>query len=115
MRSLPAALSAPATPPPAQSDNALYVYALEAEHRPRETTAFFDDLKAGNAEVSVCRPVEFKMSLTPWRLRKRAPGLGQDTDAVIERLGFAPPEIADLKQLGVLDRKEKPNADRQDR
>jgi len=56
-----------------------------------------------------------KMSLTPWRLRRRAPSLGQDTEAVLERLGFAPAEIADLKHLGVLDRKEKPHADRQDR
>ena len=71
-------------------------------------------IDAGNGGTPlVGNPV--KMSLTPWRLRKRAPGLGQDTDAVLERLGFAPPEIADLKRLGVLDRKEKPNADRQDR
>ena len=71
-------------------------------------------IDAGNGGTPlVGNPV--KMSLTPWRLRKRAPGLGQDTDAVLERLGFAPAEIADLKRLGVLDRKEKPNADRQDR
>jgi hypothetical protein len=43
----------------ANSPYALYVYALKVEHRPQETTAFFDDLKARNVEVSVYPPVEF--------------------------------------------------------
>ncbi len=56
-----------------------------------------------------------RMSLTPWRLRRRAPDLGEDTDEVLQRFGFAPPEIADLRRLGVLDKREKPHAQRQDR
>ncbi len=68
----------------------------------------------GNGAVPlVGNPV--KMSLTPWQLRRRAPGLGEDTDAVLERLGFAPAEIDDLRRRGILDPKEKPHADRQDR
>lgn len=56
-----------------------------------------------------------RMSLTPWQLRRRAPALGGDTAAVLERLGFAPAEIDDLRRRGVLDGKESPHAHRQDR
>jgi crotonobetainyl-CoA:carnitine CoA-transferase CaiB-like acyl-CoA transferase len=72
-------------------------------------------IDAGNGGTTPLVGNPVKMSLTPWRLRRRAPGLGQDTGAVLERLGFASAEIADLRRHGVLNRKERPNADRQDR
>ncbi len=55
------------------------------------------------------------MSRTPWQLSRRAPDLGEDTVAVLERLGFARGEIERLERLGVLERKEKAHGRRQDR
>lgn len=56
-----------------------------------------------------------RMSLTPWQLRRRAPALAEDTDAVLERLGITPPEIAELRHRGVLDTKESAHAEREPR
>lgn len=56
-----------------------------------------------------------RMSLTPWQLRRRAPTLGEDTDVVLERLGIAPPEIADLRRRGILDTKESAHAEHEHR
>jgi formyl-CoA transferase len=68
---------------------------------------------ADGATPLVGNPV--RMSRTPWQLRKRAPALGEDTDAVLERFGFAPAEIAELRGQGVLDRKEKADGEGEDR
>jgi crotonobetainyl-CoA:carnitine CoA-transferase CaiB-like acyl-CoA transferase len=56
-----------------------------------------------------------RMSRTPAELRRRAPGLGADTEAVLQRFGFAPVEIAQLEQRGVLSPREKAHASREDR
>jgi formyl-CoA transferase len=56
-----------------------------------------------------------RMSATPWQLRRRAPGLGGDTEAVLERFGFTPAEIADLRSRGILDRRERTDGQPEDR
>ncbi len=43
-----------------------------------------------------------KLSDTPGALRRPAPGLGQDTQAVLSRLGYSPEEIAALRADGVI-------------
>ncbi len=44
----------------------------------------------------------FKMSATPWRLRRRAPLLGEDNHRVLSALGYAPEEIEALAAQGVI-------------
>ena len=41
-------------------------------------------------------------SATPWRIRHRAPRLGEHTDAVLAEIGYAPSEIARLRTAGVV-------------
>jgi formyl-CoA transferase len=67
----------------------------------------------GGATPLVGNPI--KMSATPWRLRKRAPALGEDTGAVLQRVGFAPTDIERLRSAGVLERRTKPDAEDRDR
>ena len=43
-----------------------------------------------------------KMSLTPSVLRNGAPLLGQDTDHILEELGYTPEQITELHQQGVV-------------
>jgi len=42
-----------------------------------------------------------KMSATPPALRRAAPSLGQDTDAILRELGYAEREVAALREQGV--------------
>ena len=44
----------------------------------------------------------FKMSATPWRLRRRAPMLGEDTHQVLASLGYTPEEIKALEAQGII-------------
>ena len=43
-----------------------------------------------------------KLSVTPGQLRRKAPGLGQDTDAVLQELGLSPQQIEGLKSRGII-------------
>lgn len=43
-----------------------------------------------------------KLSRTPGEHRRPAPGIGQDTDAVLAEIGLTPQQIADLKHRGVV-------------
>lgn len=43
-----------------------------------------------------------KLSRTPGQHRRPAPGIGQDTDAVLAEIGLTPRQIAELKQRGVI-------------
>ena len=45
-------------------------------------------------------PVKFAEA--PCQIRRPAPDLGQDTDAVLEELGYSPAEIARLRECGAL-------------
>ncbi len=44
----------------------------------------------------------FVMPASPWRLRRAAPKLGEDTEAVLSECGFGESEIGELKQRGVV-------------
>jgi formyl-CoA transferase len=43
-----------------------------------------------------------KLSLTPGSHRRNAPGIGQDTDAVLREIGLTPAQIDALKRRGVI-------------
>ena len=43
-----------------------------------------------------------KLSRTPGSHRRNAPGLGQDTDAVLLEMGLSPEQISSLKQQGIV-------------
>jgi crotonobetainyl-CoA:carnitine CoA-transferase CaiB-like acyl-CoA transferase len=46
--------------------------------------------------------VPVKLSETPGRVRRSAPGIGQDTAEVLRRFGYVEAEIADLRRRGVV-------------
>jgi formyl-CoA transferase len=43
-----------------------------------------------------------KLSATPGAIRRRAPALGEDTDAVLRQIGVTPEQLAALKQRGIV-------------
>jgi formyl-CoA transferase len=43
-----------------------------------------------------------KLSRTPGGHRRNAPGLGQDTDAVLAEIGLTPEQIAQLRERGII-------------
>jgi crotonobetainyl-CoA:carnitine CoA-transferase CaiB-like acyl-CoA transferase len=48
----------------------------------------------------VCRP--WLLEKTPWRLRRPAPAVGQDTETLLAELGFTPGAIGDLRAAGAV-------------
>ena len=61
------------------------------------STAEHDEL--GSVQIPG-RP--FVMPGSPWRLRRAAPRLGEDTEAVLSECGFGVSEIGELKERGVV-------------
>ena len=43
-----------------------------------------------------------KLSATPARLRRPAPGLGEHTDQILAEAGYGPDQIAALRRAGVI-------------
>ena len=43
-----------------------------------------------------------KLSATPGAIRRRAPALGEDTDAVLREIGVSPEQVAALRARGVI-------------
>jgi formyl-CoA transferase len=43
-----------------------------------------------------------KLSATPGGHRRNVPGLGQDSDAVLQALGLSPEQIAQLRARGIV-------------
>ena len=43
-----------------------------------------------------------KLSATPGAIRRRAPALGEDTDAVLREIGVSPEQLAALRARGVI-------------
>ena len=46
--------------------------------------------------------IPVKLSDTPGSVRRAAPLLGADTDAVLDRLGYSPEQVAELREHGVI-------------
>ena len=46
--------------------------------------------------------IPFALSATPASIRMAPPLLGQDTDVILEGLGYAPDAVADLRKRGVV-------------
>ena len=47
-------------------------------------------------------PTPVDLSETPGRFRRRAPQLGEHTEAILAELGYRGPDIADLRVRGVI-------------
>jgi CoA:oxalate CoA-transferase len=45
-----------------------------------------------------------KLSATPARFRRPAPGLGEHTDRILAEAGYGPDQIAALRQAGIITR-----------
>jgi crotonobetainyl-CoA:carnitine CoA-transferase CaiB-like acyl-CoA transferase len=73
---------------------------LGSEHL--KSRGFFATVDDGSGGAIVMPGAPYRHSATPWRIRKRAPRLGEDTDRVLGTLGFAPVEIAQLRASGVI-------------
>ena len=44
----------------------------------------------------------YVLSETPWGIRRAAPALGQDTDAILDELGYDAAAIDDLRRRGAV-------------
>ena len=44
----------------------------------------------------------YNFSVTPWRITRSAPSLGQHNEEILGEAGYSPDQIADLKERGVL-------------
>jgi crotonobetainyl-CoA:carnitine CoA-transferase CaiB-like acyl-CoA transferase len=74
--------------------------ALDDPHaRARGMVGEVDHPEAGRVKV-LGNPV--KLEKSPVEMRRAAPALGADTDAVLGSLGYAPADIADLRRRGVV-------------
>jgi len=59
----------------------------------------FDHPEAGSVKYP---GPPYKLSLTPWQMRRPAPLLGQDNEDVYGRLGFEPTKLGALRRAGVI-------------
>jgi crotonobetainyl-CoA:carnitine CoA-transferase CaiB-like acyl-CoA transferase len=73
---------------------------LGSEHL--KSRGFFATVDAGSGDPVVMPGAPYRHAATPWRIRKRAPRLGEDTDAVLSGLGYGTDEIARLRSAGVV-------------
>jgi len=73
---------------------------LGSEHL--KSRGFFATVDDGRGGEVVIPGAPYRHSATPWRIRKRAPRLGEDTDRVLAPLGYEPGEIARLRASGVI-------------
>jgi len=63
---------------------------------------FFATVDDGSGGEVVMPGAPYRHAATPWRIRKRAPRLGEDTERVLATLGYEPAEIARLRAAGVI-------------
>lgn len=63
---------------------------------------FFATLDDGAGGTITMPGAPYRHAATPWRIRKRAPLLGEDTDRVLAAAGFAPDEITRLRTAGAI-------------
>jgi len=73
---------------------------LASEHL--KTRGFFATLDDGSGAEAVMPGAPYRHALTPWRIRKRAPRLGEDTDRVLGDLGYGPADLGRLRATGVI-------------
>jgi crotonobetainyl-CoA:carnitine CoA-transferase CaiB-like acyl-CoA transferase len=72
---------------------------LSSEHL--KTRGFFATVDDGGGAVTM-PGAPYRHAATPWRIRKRAPRLGEDTDRVLAGLGYDAGEIATLRRTGAV-------------
>jgi crotonobetainyl-CoA:carnitine CoA-transferase CaiB-like acyl-CoA transferase len=75
--------------------------ALEDAHI-RAAGLLVDTQYPGLPRPAPLAPTPVDLSETPGQFRHRAPTLGEHTDAILAELGYAPAEIADLRQRRII-------------
>jgi CoA:oxalate CoA-transferase len=73
---------------------------LSSEHL--KSRGFFAVLDDGAGGKVTMPGAPYRHAATPWRIRKRAPRLGEDTDRVLAGAGFAADELARLRAGGAI-------------
>lgn len=73
---------------------------LSSDHL--KARGFFATVDDGRDSRVTMPGAPYKHSLTPWRIRKRAPRLGEDTDRVLAELGYDAGRIVRLREAGVV-------------
>ena len=63
---------------------------------------FFATVDAPGGTAVTVPGAPYKLSVTPWAIRRPAPSLGQHTDEVLAELGMGRAEIAQLRAGGVI-------------
>ena len=63
---------------------------------------FFATVDDGNGGSVVMPGAPYLHAATPWRIRKRAPRLGEDTDTVLAEVGYDAAQRARLRDAGVI-------------
>lgn len=73
---------------------------LSSDHL--KARGFFAAVDDGSGGTVVMPGAPYLHARTPWRIRKRAPRLGEDTDAVLAELGYDADARARLRDAGVV-------------
>ena len=73
---------------------------LSSEHL--KARGFFATIDDGAGGEITMPGAPYRHASTPWRIRKRAPRLGEDTDRVLAATGFAPDDLARLRGAGAI-------------
>jgi len=73
---------------------------LGSEHL--KTRGFFAVVDDGAGETVTMPGAPYRHAATPWRIVKRAPRLGEDTDRVLSTIGYDPRDVARLRAAGVV-------------
>jgi len=73
---------------------------LASEHL--KSRGFFATIPDPDGAPVTMPGAPYRHSATPWRIRRRAPRLGEHTDEVLAEIGYAPGEIARLRGDGVV-------------
>ena len=67
-----------------------------------QARGMLNEVRMDDGSVLVVPGIVPKLSRTPGSLRRNAPGIGQDTDAVLREMGLSPEQIKTLKDQGIV-------------
>ena len=73
---------------------------LSSEHL--KTRGFFATIPDPDGQPVTMPGAPYRHSATPWRIRRRAPRLGEHTDEVLSEIGYAADDIRRLRTEGVI-------------
>jgi len=67
-----------------------------------QARGMLDEVRLDDGSLLAVPGIVPKLSRTPGGHRRNAPGIGQDTDTVLQEMGLSPEQIATLKQQGIV-------------